>query len=326
MPSANVTWPNPLTRVNAINPGQMGVPGTDSERGLRQHSSGAIFWVDPNCPWRTDQQDGTNPEHPMETVAAALAKCQPYRGDIVAVMANNAWVYGRPSDGYVLPVAESVVVTVPGVRIVGVGPSGAIGVPWQSAGAGEWCLTIRAMDVLVEGFAFMGAAGGGNGIYAEWNGTTLFGENLTVRHCLFDGNIDTAIQLEFAWFSDIHSNFFQECAAYGVYIDPAGSGVDYCQIHDNWFQNCDKNLALRGAEASSIYRNWVYSANAKAGALATDEGIDTTGGRQNMIFDNYLSCLLTVPANGDYSDMNSSSLTDAWLNNHCLDGDTITNP
>jgi len=60
--------------------------------------------------------------------------------------------------------------------------------------------------------------------------------------------------------------------------------------------------------------------------MSTDEGIDTTGGQDNQVFDNYFSCLLPVPANGDLDDLCSAAASDSWLNCHCLDGDTVTNP
>ena len=45
MPSANVRWGTPLTRLNPWYPGQFGVPGTDSETGLRLDSNGTVFYV-----------------------------------------------------------------------------------------------------------------------------------------------------------------------------------------------------------------------------------------------------------------------------------------
>ncbi|MCJ7555938.1 MAG: hypothetical protein MUP90_03365, partial [Gammaproteobacteria bacterium] len=85
MPSSNVRWPLPLNRLNPWYPGQMGVEGGWTETGLRQHCTGAIFYVDPNYPGVNDQRDGTDPTDPLATVAAALTKCQAYRGDTIAV-------------------------------------------------------------------------------------------------------------------------------------------------------------------------------------------------------------------------------------------------
>lgn len=336
MPSANVIWPNPLTRLNPWYPGQMGVPGTWSETGLRQHSTGVIFWVDPNCPFAEDQQDGTDPGHPLATIARALALCQPYRGDTIAVMANGFWTHAPGgAANYPLPVTETVEVTVHGVRIVGVFPSGSMGVPWRAVAAGDTILTISAMSVLVEGFVFMGesAAGGANcdGIYSEWDGVTLWGDNLTVRNCHFDEDIQTAIELEFIYNADIHHNVFQACDIAGIYSDGADP-LQSCHFHHNWFDNVGDGqtgaISVVNAERCKIDHNQIYNDDAQtggAGLVATDEGIDTSGGDWNLVHDNVLSCLLPGPGN-DYSDFCNSGGTDAWCHNLCMNGVTTTNP
>jgi len=322
-----VQWPIPLTRLNPWYPGQFGVPGTDNETGLRLHSTGAIFYVSPNAIGVSDRRDGTDPNEPLATITAALTKCQAYRGDTIAVMANNAWQYGNAADGYALPISEEVTITVPGVKLVGVHPSGSLGVVWTPASNGGTCITVHAIDVLIEGFVFTeGVYTGLDAIYCEWDGATLFGENLTVRHCYFDDTVDTAIQLEFSWYCHIHNNVFQECDAYGIYVDPAGSSITYAMIVDNWFQNCAAALSLRGVDRCKIARNQIYNSNAQGGAAATDEGIDTAGGGQNLVYHNVLSCLLPVPANGDYDDFCTAAATDAWMQNYCLNGPSTTNP
>jgi len=326
MPAANVRFPLPLVRQNPWFPGQLGgVPGVDNETGLRTHPTGTVFYVDPNHVDAHDQRDGTDPNAPLATVAAALSKCQDYHGDVIVVGANDAWQYGEGVN-YATPITENVEVTVHGVRIIGVSPSGALGVCWMPSDVGQVLITVSAMDVLIEGFCFMGSTYGGTAIYAEWDGATLFGENLTVRHCFFDDDIDIAIQLEYAWNNEIHDCIFQECDTYGIYVDPAGSGASDNRIHDNWFQDCGAAMALQGCVDSVIYRNFIYNSNAQGAALATDEGIDTTGGARNLVFDNWFSCLLPVPANGDWNDLNTSAATDAWVGNHCMDGLAVANP
>ena len=339
MPSANVIWPTPLTRWNELKPGQMGVPGTWSETGLRLHSTGVIIWVDPNCPWAEDQQDGTDPGHPMETIAAALTKCQPYRGDTIAVMANGFWTHApKGAANYPLPIVENVEVTIHGVRIVGVFPSGTMGVPWMGAITGD-ILTISAMDVLIEGFCFMGdPATGANcdGIYAEWAGgaTGLWGDNLTVRHCFFDTDIQTAIHLEFIWNADIHHNTFQGCDIAGIYSDGA-SPIQDCHFHYNWFQEVgvaggakSGAISIEDAEDCKIDHNQIYNSAANAGNAATDEGINTADGANNLVHHNILSCIRPTNggANGDYDDFCSSEDTDAWIFNNLLNGPSISNP
>jgi hypothetical protein len=331
MSGANVNLPLPLIRDNPWFPGQMGVPGTDLETGLRSHPTGTVFYVDPNFPGASDQRDGTNPTDPLATVAAALTKCQAYRGDTILVGHNAGWSYseymiGGIDNGYIVPVVEAVEITVPGVRLVGAAQSSPVGVPWIIPAVGP-AITVSALDVLIEGFAFEGLIAGGDAIYAEWDGATLFADNLVVRHCLFDGTIDTAIQLEFVWNADIHDNVFHECDEYGIYVDPAGSGIEYCRIHRNWFLNVVLGaLSLNGADFCDIQKNKVFNSDAQAGNAATDLGIDTTGGGGNIVADNYLSCILPAAHNGDYDDFCTAAATDAWINNHLMNGDSVTNP
>lgn len=325
--SHKVSWPPPLTRVPTIMPGQFGVPGTDARNGLRQTSEGVILYVDPNHTDANDQRDGTNPEAPLRTVTAALLQCQAHRGDTIVVMANNGWQYGTPLTGRILPVREEIVIAVPGVRLVGVHPSGSLGVYWTPAQNAGTCITVRAIDVLVEGFLFgQGAFAGCRAIFADWNGATAWGDNLTVRKCAFDDTVDIGIQLEFAWYVNIYDNEFWECDAQAIYVDPLGSGAANCNIHDNIFHDCGFAIAGRGMDKSHIYANSIYCAAAQGAGAATDLGIDLLGGLENQVFDNSFSCKLPVPAAGDWDDLNTAGATDAWINNHCMNGNSVTNP
>jgi hypothetical protein len=83
---------------------------------------------------------------------------------------------------------------------------------------------------------------------------------------------------------------------------------------------------LGGADNNHIHRNSIYNGNAQGGAAATNEGINLTGGGDNQVFDNYFSCLLPVPANGDWDDLNTGAATDAWIGNHCMNGLATTTP
>jgi len=277
-----------------------------------------------------DRRDGTDPEAPLTTVAAALAKCEAYRGDVILVMDNGAWLYTNPND-YATVIAESVIVTVPGVSIIGVSPSSSVGVPWTPAADLGWCIEVRACDVLIDGFAFVGYPQdtGANGILAEYAGG-YYGDNVTIRNCYFDSEVVTAIQLEFSWQTRIYGCKF-EGSDYGIYVDPDGLGAAYEDIYDNEFLNCSLGAVYApGIENSRIHHNSVYNANAQAGGASTDEGIITTdgvvNGRQNMVYENHLSCVLPLLGVGDYDDLCSASPTDAWINNYCLNGPTTTAP
>ena len=288
-----------------------------------------IFYVDPNNVSATDAGNlGEDPTVPLATVAAAVALVRPYQGDTVVLGMNDDWQYSASLRN--TSIAESLVIpgTVGGFRIVGAGTN-PLSVMWEPAGTGEFCITVHACDVLIEGIGFTGNNDfSGNGIYAEWDGVTLFGENLTVRNCLFDDSIDIGIQLEFSWYGQIYNNWFTGCDQYGIYTDAGGSGCSYTDIHHNWFTDIVTGAIslLGGADDNNIHHNHIYNTAAQNGAAATNEGINLTGGGDSLVHHNVLSCLLPVPANGDYDDFNTAAATDAWIQNLCMNGPSTTNP
>ena len=284
------------------------------------------FFVNPDHVQATDLGNtGENPGLPLATADAAVTLARAYSGDTIYVMSSNSWQYSTRSQ---TGIVESLVIpaTKPGIRIVGVG-FGGLPVYWQPAVTGDFCISVYALDVVIENFCFWGDGIAANGIYAEWDGVTMMADNVVIRNCVFSDGIDIGIQLEYAWYCVILDCLFDGCDTVGFMSDTAGSGTSYNKIHDNHFNNCALAMSLLGgADDNFIFRNAIYNSNAQGAGVATDEGIDTTGGQNNQVYDNYFSCLLTVPANGDYADLNSSAATDAWINNHCMNGDTITNP
>lgn len=285
-----------------------------------------VFFVNPDHAQATDLGNtGENPLVPLATVDAAVTLCRAYSGDVIYVMSSDSWQYGTVTE---TGVAESLVIpaTKPGIKIIGVSYGG-LPVYWQPAATGEFCITVYALDVYIEGFCFWGDGIAANGIYAEWDGATLFGENTVVRHCYFVDGIDIGIQIEYAWYCDIGDCQFIECDTAGVMTDVAGSSTDYTHIHDSTFHDCGLAISLLGGCGHNhIYRNSIYNSSAQGAAAAANEGINTTGGGRDQVYDNWLSCLLPVPANGDYDDLNTGAATDAWINNHCMDGDAVTIP
>ena len=327
MPSANVNLPPAVTRFNTLFPGLFGVSGASNSEGLRMDTLGKIIYVDPNYPGASATPDGTNSDCPVSTITAALAQCTDWQNDTIMVMMNDGWTYG-PGSSRTTVINESVVCTKHGVRIVGVCPSGALGPIWRPAAAGEAALTIYGMDVLVEGFNFdgwQGVGAGGSGVYVEWDGVTLFGENTTVSNCFFGEAIDIGIQFEFAWNCAVHHNIFQDTGAQAIYVDTGGSGAAYLHIYENWFQDCVAAMILEDTDDSNVHDNRIYNANAQGGGAATDEGIVTTGGARNLISNNWFSCALPVGA-GDWDDLNTGAATDAWVGNWCMNGMAVTTP
>lgn len=338
MPNANnVLWPTPLTRLTPFYPGQFGVPGTDSDRGLRQDSNGKILWVDPNHVDNDDRRDGTDPTCPLTTVAAALARCRAYSNDVVAVAPNSFWTYGSVLVGRATPIAETVVVTTPGVRIVGLS-SGTQGVNWIAT-ANSACITIRAMDVVVEGFNFWnsGAVVGSTGILAQWNSPLYFGENFTVRNCNFY-HLAYGIQADYTWYCNILSNYFDGMTTAAIHNPSVFGEPDYMTIVGNFFtgnasainlpdvSDCDiqhnkfsdNNLAItmEGADNNIVHANVINE-----DPTGTDNYINLDNGSGNMVSDNWLGCTIA-----QYDVTCDDAGSGQWVRNHCIDGETAAAP
>ena len=333
MPASNVRLQAPLVRLKTLYPGQFGVAGSDVSLGLRLGTTGKVIYVDPNYIGVTDDSDGTDPECPLASIQAAVNKCTDFAGDVILVMHNDSWLFGPRTTARNTPIAENVIVNKHGISIVGVAQSSSVGVPWRPATAGGVACTVNALDVLIEGFAFcesLVGAGAGTGISVVWNGTTAWGDNFSVRHCYFGDDLDNGILLDYVWNSVFEDCEFQSMGAYGIYCDPAGSAPASLTIRRNWFYECGLGaggaIYIPEANGCLIADNWVYNGNAQSAVAATNEGIYTGLGADNIVANNWLSCLRPVPANGDYDDFCSGSGSDAWLNCHCLDGDAVTTP
>jgi hypothetical protein len=318
MPSSNVPWAPPLTRLNPWMPGQFGVPGAWTETGLRLDTNGTVFYVDPNAVGVSDGRDGTDPTEPLRTVATALTKCTAYANDVIVVAPNSAWEHGDQAVGRATPVREEVTVSVPGVRIVGLAPSSSQGVVWEPVTASGTMITVNAMDVLVEGFCFHDdtlGLGNATAITAAWNAPP-YGDNLTVRHCFFGDDLDYGITLDFSYYAHIHDNYFDTIQVAAIHSLDVEGDPDYARIHDNQFLNCTAAIDLEDSGGCAIYRNLIYGS-----AVGTNNFIDLTGGASNIVADNWLACTIA-----QYDVTCSDATSGAWINNHCTNGDPAAPP
>jgi len=308
-------------------PGQWGINWTS--RGARSAGTdGRVFYVQPNATLAVDDGNtGEDALYPFLTVAAALLRCEANRGDTILVGSNDAWQYGGGSS-WRTHIAENAIVDVEGVTILGISPD-SLGVPWEPATNGGTCLTVNALGVEIGGFLFQDVTwSAGRGISCVWDGVTVWGENVHIHHCFFDGSIDDAIVLEYSWNNLINDCQFQG-NEYGIYSDPLGSGFAYTVIERCLFRDCTIGAisALGGCDDNTVRDCRVFNATALAGGAATDEGFDFTGGDGNMVAGNHFSCVLPVAAPGDFDDLNTSGgATNAWVENFCLNGPSTTNP
>lgn len=323
-------------RTSGYMPGQGGVLGVDHTRSSAKQvmDDSRLFYVQPNHPKALDGGNtGQSQELPFLTVAAALALCRDNRGDVIFVGQNDGWQYGGGSEWDTV-IAEEITISVEGVSLIGLNP-GSMGVYWDpttAAGTGT-CITVTAMDVLIDGFSFFGNfAAGGTGIAVNRNGTTTWGDNITIRHCFFTDQVDVAcITLTGVHSAHIHHCWFNEVDDWGIW----GNGAtEFSHIHDNDFLDAGSNggaIWLPGEDNAYIHHNRIYNQDAEngvAGGGATNQGINLTGGSDNRVNENWFSCILTdTGVNGDWGDFNTGNAgTDAWVANRCTNGMAVTTP
>lgn len=318
MASSNVPWAPLLTRFPTLFPPQTGVPGTGHTRGLRLDPNGIVLWVDPNHVDANDNRDGTEPDSPLRTVAAALARCRAYMNDTIVVSPSSYWTYGNPAVGRATPIAEEVTVATPGVRIVGLMPSSSLGVPWVVTQNNGVAITVNAMDTLVEGFNFWEPTyTGATGILAQWDGPP-WGESVVIRNCFFGYGLAYGIRLDYSWNALIHDNLFQECLTAAINSVDTYGDPDYAVIRDNLFVDNVAAIDLEDVSECTIYRNAI-----RGDAAGTNNFIDLTGGSENFVFDNWLGCTLAA---GQYNTTCSDATSGLWVRNHCIDGETGAAP
>ena len=64
--------PVPIMKLPPWFSGQMGVKGSDTAEGLRMASTSLVYFVDKTNPRADDNNDGTDPREPLETIAQAI--------------------------------------------------------------------------------------------------------------------------------------------------------------------------------------------------------------------------------------------------------------
>ena len=283
---------------------------------FRGWGGGYNIFVDQNHANASDANSGFDANYPLSTITQAITNARAMSGDTIFVLQNDGWTYGS---GLGNNIVENVIVPAdkPGLQILGVCP-GSMGVNWSPTGTASFALTIYAIDTRIDGFNLWGD---GDGIYAWWDGSTHYGENLVINNVTFSEGLDTAIQLEYVWYPIIANCHFDALDAYGIAVSTSGSGIAFAQIYDNWFHECAQAMALGDADDCKIKRNDIYNSTAQATGTATNMGIDTSLGSSNIVADNNFSCLLA-----NWDTFNSSSPTDAWINNHTMDGLATTSP
>lgn len=305
----------PLVSMNPWYPGQLGVHGSDTPRGMRWQSSGVTLWVDNTHADCSNAHDGTDPEHPLQTIAGAVAKA-------VALQA----LYSNIGITIIVQGAtytESVTVTTTAptrCSIIGIDYPA-----WVSAAATDPCLLLGQAKWEIAGFYFnCPATDAGIAVNAS-------GDYAYIHDNVFTGGFTGVDLIGITTDVRIENNIFElqhTAGSAGFAIFNTGATVQTgTVIQGNIFRNADNYVACdmsNGVVAGNYF--------ADAGSLYTAAWkLDTTpgAGNNNIVVGNYMP--------GDYSVVGGfrGGAADSWLGNYGNDlaepelsdsGITIANP
>jgi hypothetical protein len=290
---------------------------------VRGWGGGRNIFVAPNHANASDANSGYDANNPLQTITQGISLARADRGDTIFVLQNDGWQYGS---GLTATITEAVTIPAdkPGLRLLGCG-AGSMGVNWEAGVTGTFCLTINAIDTIVEGFNFWGTTTNCHGILCHWSGGGpggTYGENVVINNCIFTDGIEIGIQLLYSWYGKIINCYFDECNAYGIYVDQAEGDIANTQILSNWFYDCDVAMYLADADYCLIQGNKIHKMTALVSGSATDEGlVIENGGSENLVIDNYFTCPLI-----NWANFCSASGDDMWSNNYLSDQVVYTNP
>lgn len=179
----------PLQRLYPWYPGQMGVDGSDVQRGLRAYGRGITLYVDPSHNNATAAADGTDPENPCLTLGQAITN-----------LVNFETAFSEDLDHSVIQVSggldESLSVldytAYPEyLTIQGVGPS-PWGVVWENSNAADPIAVLGAVGWRITGFRFY-VPEAATGVVipctqAPYGGNAI-GIRTVIDNCYFDGSV-----------------------------------------------------------------------------------------------------------------------------------------
>jgi hypothetical protein len=313
----------PLVRLYPFYPGQMGVAGSDVQRGLRWAPEGIVLYVDENHPNATANNDGTDPENPINSIQTAVTR-----------LTNFATAFSSSLEGSVIVVAaestpqESVIIpaTAPkNCKLMGAG-SGINSPAWTAATPTGVALTIRQEGWTVEGFLFR-AGSGGTSIKLDWvPGSGYVGYRTVIQNNHFDGLWQGlyAIDLYGAPYDVvIQNNWFREyrrgdSSAYAIICTDSSTAEPYmCKILGNWFEENENHIGslnnVRSFNASLIQGNTFNDGMSITATIMLD--LRSNHGGRNMVVGNYFS--------GDYSNTggyyDSTASVSNWVGNFAED-------
>lgn len=273
---------------------QFGVPFGDTPNGIRYVSDGRSFYVDNRHADTSDAHDGTDPNHPLETIGEAVSRLLRDNGGM-----NGDEILIAAGVGY----AESVEIDgnddyASNCRIKGLGVN-QYAVEWMSDGAANPCLVLGQAGWDISGIKFFGPTGVAALIVSE-----------SAAPYLGDGS-----------FATIHNNYFfgHNAGLMGLDFHGAPHGVE---VYDNDFAfwNNVGNDALAIGGTNVITTNPYYCKILRNHFFENDGHVDVTF-NVSIIKDNTFSEGGAVPAVGAMLDLRGGTLGDNLVVGNYFRGD-----
>jgi len=189
-----------LTRLTPWYPGQAGIRGSDNSLGLRTEPQGMVWYVDGSHALADDDNDGTNPDGPLETIQAAITL-------------NNAtidWAATPPYEGM------NTIVIAPGQYAENLTP------PYYCRVIGLGMALGNTTDICVDVHPAAGSALAGTGLAAHW---------YNIRF-----TADTAVPI--VDFAVCNSCVFEQCMFTDGNPGLATVGLDMTDANSTWITHC----------------------------------------------------------------------------------------
>ncbi|HUX76684.1 MAG TPA: hypothetical protein VMY40_08610 [Anaerolineae bacterium] len=314
----------PQIRMQPWFPGQMGVSGSDVQRGLRWEPQGIVLYVDENHPGASADADGTDPENPLTTIALAIARLTAFATSMATSLEGSVIVVADEAT-----IAESVIIppTAPKYcTILGAG-STAHHPTWTAATAAGRALTIRQEGWTIEGITFeVGAAGTAIRLEEVTIGSyTAY--KTTIRDCRFDGLYGGLYGIDF--YGAPHRVSIKNCVflefrrgdntAYGIIVSntAVGPGSPYQgAVIGCRFQSCENYVGGLGAIVGfnmTLFQNNVF-VTSHAALIPVVLYLDLRGGSRgyNIVTGNFFGGVYT---NGGGYFANPATPNSCWIGN-----------
>ena len=312
----------PQVRLAPWYSGQMGVWGSDVQRGLRWESCGIVLYVDENHPGATTAADGTNPEEPLNSIQEAVTRLEQFATAMAISLEGSVIVVANEAT-----IVESVIVppTAPlSCSIIGAG--GSRHQPtWTAATAPETALTLRQQGWTVEGFTFEVGALGTAIRLSEVPVPGYISYKTMIRNCQYDGlfgglyGVDFygaphRVTIEGCEFIEFHTGATD---AFAICVtDSAHTNPNQCRILNNMFWQNDNHIGsvdnLRSFNATEFRGNTFM---ALGDVFNTTTKLDLRGGDVGLnIVSQNVFCGLYSTAAG-YYDNPVAGRAGMWVGN-----------